>query len=61
MKPQRSQRETLCTRNEYPHKEITRDIISCGIEDHSKLGSGLLESIYEEALAFEFELRNSSY
>ena len=49
MKPQRSQRKTLCTRNEYPHKEITRDIISCGIEDHSKLGQGLLESIYEEA------------
>ena len=61
MKPQRSQRETLCTRNEYPHKDITGDIISCGIEVHSKLGPGLLESIYEEALAFEFELRKITY
>jgi GxxExxY protein len=60
MKPQSSQRKTLCTRNEYPHKDITGEIISCAIEVHSKLGPGLLESIYEEALAFEFELRNIS-
>ena len=61
MKPQRSQRKTLCTQDEYPHKDITGEIISCAIEVHSKLGPGLLESIYEEALAFEFELRNISY
>jgi len=29
-KPQRTQRETLFTENEYPHKEITEKIISCG-------------------------------
>ena len=55
MKPQGSQRETLCSQDEYPHKDITGEIISCAIEVHSKLGPGLLESIYEEALAFEFE------
>ena len=60
-KPQGSQRVTLCSQDEYPHKDITGEIISCGIEVHSKLGPGLLESIYEEALAFEFELRNISY
>ena len=60
-KPQSSQRKILCSKNEYPHKDITGEIISCGIEVHSKLGPGLLESIYEEALAFEFELRNISY
>jgi hypothetical protein len=61
MKPLRSRRKTLCTGNEYPHEDVPPDIISCGLEVHSKLGPGLLVSIYVEALAFEFELRNISY
>ena len=42
---------------EFPLKDITKRIISCAIEVHSILGPGLLESIYEEALAHEFTLR----
>ncbi len=42
---------------EYPLKDITEKIISCSIGVHSSLGPGLLESVYEEALAHEFDLR----
>lgn len=35
--------------------EITRTIIGCAIEVHKQLGLGLLESAYEECLAFELE------
>ena len=33
--------------------EITRKIIGCAIEVHRNLGPGLLESAYEECLAYE--------
>jgi GxxExxY protein len=33
--------------------EITQKIIGCAIEVHRHLGPGLLESAYEECLAFE--------
>ena len=36
---------------------LTQRIIGAAIEVHKTLGPGLLESIYEEALCFEFELR----
>jgi len=35
--------------------EITQKIIGCAIEVHRNLGPGLLESAYEECLAFELE------
>ncbi|MBM4145029.1 MAG: GxxExxY protein [Nitrospira sp.] len=60
-KPQRAQRFPLCSQNEYPLKEITREIISCAIEVHSTLGPGLLEIVYEEALSHEFTLRGLAY
>lgn len=47
--------------DKYPLKEITEEIISAAIEVHSSLGPGLLESVYEEALAHEFDLRNICY
>lgn len=37
--------------------ELTQKIIGAAIEVHKNLGPGLLESIYEEALCYEFELR----
>ncbi len=37
--------------------ELTERIIGAAIEVHRILGPGLLESIYEEALAVELELR----
>ena len=46
---------------EFPLKEITEQIISCAMEVHSTLGPGLLESVYEEALAHEFTLRGINY
>jgi GxxExxY protein len=40
---------------------LTEKIIGAAIEVHRILGSGLLESIYEEALCIEFELRGISF
>jgi GxxExxY protein len=37
--------------------ELTEQIIGAAIEVHRILGPGLLESIYEQALAVELELR----
>ena len=42
----------------FPLKEITKRIIACAMEVHTNLGPGLLESVYEEALAHEFTLQN---
>jgi len=38
--------------------ELTEKIIGAAIEVHRLLGPGLLESIYEEALCHELELRD---
>jgi GxxExxY protein len=51
----------LGTNKDFPLKDITEKIISSAIEVHSTLGPGLLENIYEEALAYEFELRSIRY
>ena len=40
---------------------LTQQIIGAAIEVHKTLGPGLLESIYEEALCHEFDLRGISY
>ena len=37
--------------------KLTKRIIGAAIEVHKILGPGLLESIYEEALCYELELR----
>ena len=39
-----------------PENAITERIIKCAIEVHRQLGPGLLERVYEEALAIECEL-----
>ncbi len=61
MKPQSTLRISLCSQKDFPCKEITKQIIACAIEVHSTLGPGLLESVYEEALAHEFCLRKLCY
>ena len=56
MKPKRTPTTTEKS-NRDPLKEITEKIISSAMEVHSQLGPGLLESVYDEALAHEFTLR----
>jgi GxxExxY protein len=43
---------------EFPQEKdpLTERIIGCAIEVHRELGPGLLESIYEAAMAMEFNL-----
>lgn len=48
-------------KDKYPESELTEKIISAAIEVHSTLGPGLLEKLYEEALAYEFKLRQINY
>lgn len=40
---------------------LTQKIIGAAIEVHRTLGPGLLESIYEEALCIEFEIRGMRF
>ncbi|MHC4693101.1 MAG: GxxExxY protein [Planctomycetota bacterium] len=47
----------VATEDGLVHKDLTGQIIGAAMEVHSKLGSGFLESVYEGALAYEFELR----
>ena len=41
--------------------KLTEAIIGAAIEVHRNLGHGLIESIYEEALCYEFDLRGIKY
>ena len=48
---------TLSPRTE----EIATEIVDAAFSVHSTLGAGLLESVYEECLAFELAERNMSF
>ncbi len=39
-----------------PHAELTEQIIAAAIEVRRVLGPGFLESVYEEAVAYELRL-----
>ncbi|MDB5121443.1 MAG: hypothetical protein JWN56_2661 [Sphingobacteriales bacterium] len=39
--------------NAFKHHQLTHSIIGCAMEVHRAFGPGLLESAYEECLAFE--------
>jgi GxxExxY protein len=39
------------------YKELSYAIVGAAMEVHKILGGGFLESVYESALAYEFELR----
>ena len=41
--------------------EISGIILDCSYRIHSKLGPGLLESVYEECLAYEFKRNNLKF
>jgi GxxExxY protein len=45
----------------FPPDPLTERIIGAAIEVHRILGPGLLESVYEQALCHEFELRGIQY
>lgn len=45
----------------YLDQDLTELIIGAAIEVHRNLGPGLLESIYENCLAYELEERNLKY
>ena len=45
------------TERELIHKELTGEIIDSACTVHNTLGCGLLEKVYENSLAWEFELR----
>ena len=44
---------TLWNRNMIEENEISRIILDCAFKVHTKLGSGLLEKVYRECLAYE--------
>jgi len=54
------QKEIIQSENREPNK-ITNQIIGAAIEVHKILGSGLLESAYEECLCYELGLRDLSF
>ena len=43
------------------YKETTEKILNASFEVHKALASGFLESVYEEALAVEFDLQKISF
>ncbi|MCJ7778588.1 MAG: GxxExxY protein [Sedimentisphaerales bacterium] len=43
------------------YSELTRDIIGAAMEVHKILGAGFAESVYEESLSIEFDLRKIPY
>ncbi|MCH8152576.1 MAG: GxxExxY protein [Planctomycetes bacterium] len=47
--------------DDYPHKELTSDIIGAAMEVHKALGPGLLESAYEFCLADELQRRGIQF
>ena len=61
MKPQSPQRNEFKSIEKYPFNDITERIISCALEVHTALGPGLLENIYEEAMAHELNLRDIDF
>jgi len=46
---------------EYLYSELTSNIIGAAMEVHSQLGPGMLESAYEECLAFELMERKIEF
>jgi len=53
--------ESTETKEKYPHSDITEKILKCAIEVHKTLGPGFIESVYENAMTYEFERADLGY
>ncbi len=42
---------------QFPHKEITKDILDSAFKVHNAIGCGLLEKVYSNALAWDLEIK----
>ncbi|MBL9151141.1 MAG: GxxExxY protein [Verrucomicrobiales bacterium] len=43
------------------HQELTQKVIGCAIEVHRELGPGLLESAYQQCLAYELSRKGLAF
>ena len=48
----------ISSKRESPINQLTEKVIGAAITVHKQLGPGLLESVYEECLAYELSLNN---
>jgi len=49
------------TQYDFPEHQLTEKIIGCAIEVHRVLGPGFTEDVYEEAFAYELNLRELKF
>jgi GxxExxY protein len=59
--PQRTQRSPREETDVLERDPVTERIIGAAIEVHRVLGPGLLESVYEQALCYEFEMQGIKF
>ncbi len=52
---------TQIIKNNFKYAELTGKVIGVAMEIHRHLGSGFLESVYEEAFAYELSLNNIDF
>jgi GxxExxY protein len=51
----------FCVVMQLNHQELTQKVIGCAIEVHRELGPGLLESAYQQCLAYELSQKGFAF
>ena len=51
----------MTQREQYKENPLSKEIIAAAIDVHKALGPGLLESVYEDCLAYEMSLRQMPF